>query len=215
MTTDPKREAFEKWASDDGKWPAAIEWNGNGYELMQTHAAWIAWQASWQAALSQPTEVETLTQRLQERAREYLSLEAQNESLAQRVKELEARQVPTVEDINAQQWAKVDPAIAFHLIERHAEDWNHAGRLMEAWRLANTVTDPSAGHGEGWRPIETMPRDHMTRLFLCGGAVVQGFMDVTGNFCVTHEFGWRQMKGKPTHWQPRPPAPTPKDNRHE
>jgi hypothetical protein len=32
-----------------------------------------------------------------------------------------------------QQWAKVDPAVAFHLIERHAEDWADAGRLMLQW----------------------------------------------------------------------------------
>jgi hypothetical protein len=32
-----------------------------------------------------------------------------------------------------QQWAKVDPAVAFHLIERHAEDCADAGRLMLQW----------------------------------------------------------------------------------
>jgi hypothetical protein len=35
-----------------------------------------------------------------------------------------------------QQWAKVDPAVAFHLIERHAEDWADAGRLMLQWYSA-------------------------------------------------------------------------------
>lgn len=37
---------------------------------------------------------------------------------------------------DGQEWAKVSPEVAFHLIERHAENWAHAGQLMEAWRLA-------------------------------------------------------------------------------
>lgn len=45
--------------------------------------------------------------------------------------------IPQVEDINAQHWTGMDGAIAFHLIERHAEDWSHAARLMHAWRDAN------------------------------------------------------------------------------
>lgn len=71
--------------------------------------------------------------------------------------------------------------------------------LWGAWQAASAQS--------GWRPIETMPKDHASRLFLCGGAVVQGFMDVTDKFCVTHEFGWRMMNGKPEHWQPLPAAP--------
>jgi hypothetical protein len=35
-----------------------------------------------------------------------------------------------------QEWTRVSPSVAFHLIERHAENWAHAGQLMEAWRLA-------------------------------------------------------------------------------
>ena len=46
---------------------------------------------------------------------------------------------PTVEDINAQQWAGMDGATAFLLIDRHAEGWAHCGRLMEAWRTANAA----------------------------------------------------------------------------
>jgi hypothetical protein len=58
-----------------------------------------------------------------------------------------------------------------------------------------------------WLPIESAPKDHMPRLFLSSGAVVQAFRDVTDAYCVTHEFGWRQMNGKPTHWMPLPAAP--------
>ncbi|MDR5761913.1 hypothetical protein [Caballeronia sp. LZ035] len=47
------------------------------------------------------------------------------------------KQVAELPEVN-QDWASVEPSVAFHLIERHAEDWAHAGRMMEAWRAANT-----------------------------------------------------------------------------
>lgn len=36
-----------------------------------------------------------------------------------------------------QNWKGMDGAVAFHLIERHADGWNQAGRMMEAWLEAN------------------------------------------------------------------------------
>jgi hypothetical protein len=53
-----------------------------------------------------------------------------------------------------------------------------------------------------WQPIETMPKDHMPRLFYCYGKILQGFVDVTGQLIVQHELGWRQMRRKPSHWRP-------------
>jgi hypothetical protein len=44
------REAFERWASNDGLWPAAVERSGDGYRLAQTQSSWVAWQAAWKAA---------------------------------------------------------------------------------------------------------------------------------------------------------------------
>lgn len=41
------REAFEKWMSDNGMWPKAIEKSNGAYVLMQTAAAWEAWRAAW------------------------------------------------------------------------------------------------------------------------------------------------------------------------
>ncbi|MDY0071847.1 MAG: hypothetical protein RBR77_04275 [Thauera sp.] len=32
-----------------------------------------------------------------------------------------------------QDWLSLDPAVAFHLIERHAENWNDAGAMMQAY----------------------------------------------------------------------------------
>jgi len=37
-----------------------------------------------------------------------------------------------------QDWAGMDGAIAFHLIERHADDWGEAGEMMNAWARANS-----------------------------------------------------------------------------
>ena len=34
-------------------------------------------------------------------------------------------------------WKGMDRAVAFHLIERHANGWNQAGLMMEAWLEAN------------------------------------------------------------------------------
>lgn len=44
----------------------------------------------------------------------------------------------TPEEADAsQQWAGMDGAIAWHLIDRHAEDWEETGMMMEAWLRAN------------------------------------------------------------------------------
>lgn len=37
--------------------------------------------------------------------------------------------MPTIEDAS-QDWGKVDPAIAWHLIERHADSWADIGKMM-------------------------------------------------------------------------------------
>ena len=36
-----------------------------------------------------------------------------------------------------QEWKGMDGAIAFHLIDRHAENWAHSGKMMREWREAN------------------------------------------------------------------------------
>ena len=38
-----------------------------------------------------------------------------------------------------QAWKGMDGAIAFHLIERHANGWGDVGRMMEAWLAANAA----------------------------------------------------------------------------
>ena len=39
----------------------------------------------------------------------------------------------------AQQWAGMDGRTAWHLIERHADDWGEAGEMMNAWLRANVA----------------------------------------------------------------------------
>lgn len=46
-------------------------------------------------------------------------------------------QTPTTDDINLQNWKGMDGACAWHLIDRHADDWSHVARLMNAWLEAN------------------------------------------------------------------------------
>jgi hypothetical protein len=43
----PERAAFEAWQSDNGRWPKAVERDGEGYRLAASHAAWTAWRAGW------------------------------------------------------------------------------------------------------------------------------------------------------------------------
>lgn len=44
----------------------------------------------------------------------------------------------TVPD-NMQDWKGMDGAIAFHLIERHADNWSDVGKMMDEWLAANQV----------------------------------------------------------------------------
>jgi hypothetical protein len=67
---------------------------------------------------------------------------ATNDTSKERVDEMQKQRheqepVTTVED-NSQQWKGMDGAIAFHLIERHADGWNDIRKMMEEWLSANT-----------------------------------------------------------------------------
>ena len=44
---------------------------------------------------------------------------------------------PRTVDLNSQDWAGMDGAIAFHLIERHADNWSDTGLMMDEWLSAN------------------------------------------------------------------------------
>jgi len=38
----------------------------------------------------------------------------------------------------AQNWRGMDGATAWHLIDRHADNWSEVGEMMNAWLRANT-----------------------------------------------------------------------------
>lgn len=52
--TTELRAAFELWASDEGRWPAAVERDAAGcYKLAQTVTLWFAWKAGHASATQQ------------------------------------------------------------------------------------------------------------------------------------------------------------------
>lgn len=53
-------------------------------------------------------------------------------------------QLPEVDPEDAQDWANTYPAIAWHLIYRHGENWAHTGVLMERWARAWVAANPMA-----------------------------------------------------------------------
>jgi hypothetical protein len=57
-------------------------------------------------------------------------------SRTQRALGADAAPEPAAPPDTSQEWAKLDGATAFLLIDRHAEDWAHTGRMMDAWRAA-------------------------------------------------------------------------------
>jgi hypothetical protein len=58
---------------------------------------------------------------------------------------------------NSQEWANVDGAVAWHLIERHCETWADIRLQMDEWRKANPLNAYRSGQlvevtGEGETP---------------------------------------------------------------
>jgi hypothetical protein len=61
MSTEAVRAEFERWFSEDGAWPAAIEKDRSGeYKLAAAVSSWHTWEAAMQhsarAALAQPSD---------------------------------------------------------------------------------------------------------------------------------------------------------------
>lgn len=44
----------------------------------------------------------------------------------------------------AQNWLGMDGATAWHLIDRHADNWNEVSELMNAWLRANVLAEREA-----------------------------------------------------------------------
>ena len=68
---------------------------------------------------------------------------------------------------SGQHWAGMDGAIAWHLIDRHANGWGDVGRMMDAWLAANVERRSREGSnpkgecppGPRAKPEEPGPKD--------------------------------------------------------
>ena len=71
---------------------------------------------------------------------------------------------------NSQAWAGMGGAIAFHLIERHSDNWADAEMMMDEWRLANTPATPQPAKSCKW--LESDPWGEMPNTYesSCGEA---------------------------------------------
>jgi hypothetical protein len=101
--------------------------------------------ALWQAYRKVLTTTPPAAQPAVQEGRDWSLLEATQESLREHmaeIKRLKAAQPapvqePTVED-NSQDWAGMDGATAWHLINRHADGWADVAKMMGEWLAANT-----------------------------------------------------------------------------
>lgn len=63
------------------------------------------------------------------------------EAYAREAIEADRKQRSFTKPSTNQDWLSLDPAVAFHLIERHAENWNDAGAMMQAYLDAHIEAD--------------------------------------------------------------------------
>lgn len=202
MTTDPKREAFEKWARDKGYDVAYT------YDTDRSRHVWLnpmtadLWSA-WCVALVQPPEGEVRVdmKRLADSARDAFS---RFEFEERRYTEGNGSAELRLEALNAVHFA--------------IDSLEFAGRR-------SALTAPSAGHGEGWVSVgDGLPEKNTEVLVFFEGVFT---IPSTGQYTASiHDHhGWCYPREnfddasgewpKVTHWQHLPAAPTPKDNRHE
>lgn len=59
------------------------------------------------------------------------------------ISEVERTTAPVTTHDTSQDWAKLDGAQAFHLIERHADGWAETGNMMESWLAARMAAAPA------------------------------------------------------------------------
>ncbi len=98
----------------------------------------------------------------------------------------------------AQQWAGMDGATAWHLTDRHADNRNEVGEMMNAWLRAN-------GGGAWVACTDSLPEPYVT--------CIVGRPDVAWPVTAfgTGEKWFQDVKNTGmhvTHWRPMPASPS-------
>lgn len=103
-----------------------------------------------------------------------------------------------VQDGDDQDWANTDPAIAFHLIDRYAKDWNDAGRMMQAYADAHIEADRQHTADLLKNPVHVHTN-------MCRGIIAPITFDqlahVLGDEATLEWLASRQRWGEPVAWQ--------------
>lgn len=100
----------------------------------------------------------------------------------------------------AQDWKGMDGAIAWHLIDRHADGWDDVGAMMNAWLAAQA--EP-----QGWRPISEAPKDEF--LLLATEFDRPGDWRIKMGYFHEEIGQWRVLGASwtPSRWMPLPTPP--------
>lgn len=101
----------------------------------------------------------------------------QAEQLRAEMEAMKGACIPSREDAERQQWKGVDGAIAFHLIDRHADSWDEAARMMHAWRDANPPAEVEALRAASvieWEPGRSYTAAELLRRAIRGLRVRKG-----------------------------------------
>jgi len=126
-----------------------------------------------------------------ERENQLASLEyLKKQSIAERTT------APVTTPDTSQDWAKLDGAVAWHLIERHADSWSEVGNMMESW-LAARMAAASA-------PIQKEPEAmHKRQVFLdeidaakAGSEWLEPFFAPEFHLCYSHDEGSQAPRAK-------------------
>lgn len=86
--------------------------------------------------------------------------------------------------------------------------------LFDKFHAAMLSAAPAPAATKGWQPIETAPKDGVRIILFWSGEVVSGFY-LDNSKSLAPWVGFRTMSGektppgKPSLWQPFPPAPSP------
>jgi hypothetical protein len=103
----------------------------------------------------------------------------------------------------AQDWRSMDGATAWHLIDRHAENWNEVGELMAAWLRAHVLAEREVC-AKPQEPVAVIMPSWMIHFVGSGpiAPLIEKHGLKIGDFLFAHPAptpdGWRQIETAPT-----------------